>query len=39
MIDTILQSDIKWDVIIALLFIVLGIGISVFNLWNNNRNL
>jgi len=37
MIDTILQSDIKWDFIIAILFIVLGMGISIFNLWDNDR--
>ena len=39
MIDTILQSDIKWDAIIAILFIVVGIGVSIFNLWNNDREL
>ena len=37
MIDTILQSDIKWDGILAFVFIAVGIGISIFNLWNNDR--
>ena len=39
MIDIILQSDIKWDVILAFGFIVVGIGVSIFNLWNNDREL
>jgi len=39
MIDTILQSDIKWDGLLAGIVLVVYLGISIFNLWNNNRDL
>jgi len=37
MIDTILQFNIKWDAVIAGIVLVVGLCISIFNLWNNNR--
>ncbi len=38
MIDTILQSDIRWDAVVAVIIIIVCLGISIYNLWNNNRN-
>lgn len=37
MIDIILQSDIKWDGVIAGVVLVVCLSVSIFNLWNNNR--
>ena len=39
MIDTILQSDIKWDAVVAVIILIGCLGISIYNLWNNNRDL
>lgn len=37
MIELILQSDIKWDGVIAGVVLVVFLSISIFNLWHNNR--
>ena len=37
MIDTILQSDIKWDAVIAVVVIIVCFGKCIYNLWNDNR--
>ena len=39
MIDFLFDLGLRWDGILALVFIVVGIGISIFNLWNNDRKL
>ena len=39
MIDQILQLDIRWDAVIAAIFIVGYLGVAIYNLWNNNRKL
>lgn len=38
MIDIILQSDIKWDAVVAVLIIIVCLGVSIYNLWNNKRD-
>jgi len=37
MIDIILQSDIKWDAVVAVIIIIGCLAVSIYNLWNNNR--
>ena len=37
MIDQILQLDIRWDAVVASIIIVVCLGTSIYNLWNNNR--
>lgn len=37
MIDQILQLDIRWDAVFASIIIVVCLGKSIYNLWNNNR--
>lgn len=39
MIDEILQADIQWDAVFASIIIVVCLGKSIYNLWNNNRKL
>ena len=39
MIDQILQLDIRWDAVIAAIFIVGYLGVAIYNLWNNDRKL
>jgi len=39
MIEFLFDLGLRWDGILALVFIVVGIGISIFNLWNNDRKL
>jgi len=39
MIDYLFNLGLRWDAIASLVLIALGIGISIFNLWNNNRDL
>tara|TARA_A200000159_G_scaffold76746_1_gene71083 strand:- start:395 stop:514 length:120 start_codon:yes stop_codon:yes gene_type:complete len=38
MIDTILQSDIKWDAVVAVIIIIGCFAVSIYNLWNNNTD-
>jgi len=37
MLEQILQSNIRWDGVIAGIVLVVSLGISIFNLLNNNR--
>jgi len=37
MIEYLFNLGLRWDSILAIVFIVVGIGISIFNLWNNDR--
>ena len=37
MIEVILQSDTKWDGVIAGIVLVVCLSISIYNLWHNNR--
>ena len=37
MIDEILKADIKWDAVIAAIFLVGYFAVAIYNLWNNNR--
>ena len=37
MIDILAEYNIKWDAVIASIVLVVGLCISIFNLWNNNR--
>ena len=37
MIDFLFSLDLRWDAVIAGVVLVLGLGASIFNLWNNNR--
>ena len=39
MIEYLFDLGLRWDGILAFVFIVVGIGISIFNLWNNDRKL
>jgi hypothetical protein len=39
MLEQILQSNIKWDAVVAGIIIIVCLGISIFNLLNNNRKL
>jgi hypothetical protein len=36
MIDFLFDLGLRWDGLIAGIVIVVGLGISIFNLWNNN---
>ena len=37
MIDYLFDLGLRWDAIASLFLIALGLGISIFNLWNNDR--
>jgi len=37
MIDFLFSLNLRWDAVIAGVVLVLGLGVSIFNLWNNNR--
>ena len=37
MIDFLFSLDLRWDAVIAGIVLVVGLGISIFNLCNNNR--
>jgi len=37
MIDFLFDLGLRWDGLIAGIVLVVGLGISIFNLWNNNR--
>ena len=37
MIDFLLDLGLRWDAVIAGIVLVVGLSISIFNLWNNNR--
>ena len=39
MIDEILQADVKWDAVIAAIFLVGYFVVAIYNLWNNDRTL
>lgn len=39
MIEFLFDLGLRWDGILAFVFIVAGIGFSIFNLWNNDREL
>jgi len=39
MLEQILQFNLRWDAVIAGIVLVVGLGVSIFNLWNNNRKL
>lgn len=39
MIDFLFDLGLRWDGLIAGIVIVVGLGISIFNLCNNNRKL
>ena len=39
MLEQILQFNLRWDAVIAGIVLVVGLSISIFNLWNNNRKL
>ena len=37
MIDLLMEYNIRWDGVIAGVVLVVGLSVSIFNLWNNNR--
>jgi len=37
MIDFLFDLGLRWDGLIAGIVLAVGLGISIFNLWNNNR--
>ena len=37
MIDFLFDLGLRWDGLIAGVILVVGLGISIFNLWNNDR--
>jgi hypothetical protein len=37
MIDLLAEYNIKWDGLLAGIVLVVYLGISIFNLWHNNR--
>jgi len=39
MIDFLFSLNLRWDAVIAGIVLVIGLGISISNLWKNNRNL
>jgi len=39
MLEQILQFNLRWDTVIAGIVLVVGLGVSIFNLLNNNRKL
>lgn len=39
MIELLTQYNVRWDGVIAGVILVVCLSVSIFNLWNNNKNL